>query len=703
MSDPIAIDDAVKVPLPKAEPGKSAGPFPPPAPPKPPGGGVKGLLKAAAEAVGVAPTRRNAAIVASAAFSLVAGVAAVKLMWPTGTQQSPRTTEPLTAQAASSPAAAPPNNTPTPTPTPPADQDTANRTPQPQPDALGRDALGGQGNKPDAPAPAVPPRPALNPAIAVGPESPAAAPVPPTRPGEVPNVPLPNFPPDPGSRPVAPDAPKGPSVPLSSPRTGDLPPPSISLEPSAGPAPSVAPPRVTPDPNGPAAPADEPRFTAPAGTANRGSRPNPIADPDPLTPRSPTTRPNPGGDLAPPSVLPGPTGVVPAVGPGDSGASGRVMPAGGLPPGPKSPAGPSSAAPPVTPDTGGPPVPDPKLDIPSAPATTLPLPAVPGVGPSGPAVPAVPAPMMDLTPKSPSAAPPAALPAIPGTTPQPELPVIPTNPGTNPITAPPIGPAPPGGTPPPPIPGSPPGGAVAAPPVSPPTSVGTVPPPAAPPTGGNTVPPPAAPPTQLTITKPANDSLPGPAPFPATPTARPGNTEVKPAGASERPPQTSFDVDMYEARAGDTYETIAREFYNDTRYARALQEYNGRRPVQPGRTVDVPPIGVLRQRHSGAIGGPPAGRSDPRSNPTPPAGEWSTAGTPKAADPDPTFRPAAAGGSQTFRVPPGGMSLKAVARQVLGTEQRWNELYDLNPRVGDPNAVPGGTTLKLPADARPPQ
>jgi hypothetical protein len=46
------------------------------------------------------------------------------------------------------------------------------------------------------------------------------------------------------------------------------------------------------------------------------------------------------------------------------------------------------------------------------------------------------------------------------------------------------------------------------------------------------------------------------------------------------------------------------------------------------------------------------------------------------------------------------MSLKAVARQVLGTEQRWGELYDLNPQVGDPNAVPGGTTLKLPADAR---
>jgi nucleoid-associated protein YgaU len=222
------------------------------------------------------------------------------------------------------------------------------------------------------------------------------------------------------------------------------------------------------------------------------------------------------------------------------------------------------------------------------------------------------------------------------------------------------------------------------------------------PPGGSAVSLPDNTPTRIEMTKPAGASTPGavanPNPFPATLTTRPTGGEVRPA-AGERPPQTSFDVDLYEPRAGDTYETIAREFYNDTRYARALQEFNARQPVQTGRTVNVPPISVLRQRYSGMIGATPASRSGTSPTPTPaPASEWGPASPPKS-DGTPAFRPAG-GSSQTFRVPPGGMSLKAVARQTLGTEQRWGELYNLNPQVADPNAVPAGTTLKLPADAR---
>ena len=49
-------------------------------------------------------------------------------------------------------------------------------------------------------------------------------------------------------------------------------------------------------------------------------------------------------------------------------------------------------------------------------------------------------------------------------------------------------------------------------------------------------------------------------------------------------------------------------------------------------------------------------------------------------------------------VPAGGMSLAAVARQTLGSEARWRDVYDLNPRVA-PDLVAGGTELRLPADA----
>jgi hypothetical protein len=230
---------------------------------------------------------------------------------------------------------------------------------------------------------------------------------------------------------------------------------------------------------------------------------------------------------------------------------------------------------------------------------------------------------------------------------------------------------------------------------------GVAPPPipGVPPGGGPSQP--DNPTTRIEATKPADSATPSPNAFPAVPAARPAGSEVHPAGAAERPAQTSFDVDLHEARAGDTYESIARDFYNDTRYARALSEYNSRRPVQAGKTVDVPPIGVLRQRYANMIGTTPAARSGTSTN-TAPAGEWATPASPPKADGSPVFRSAAGsgGGPQTFQVPPGGMSLKAVARQKLGTEQRWAELYELNPQVGDPNAVPAGTMLKLPADAR---
>ncbi len=53
----------------------------------------------------------------------------------------------------------------------------------------------------------------------------------------------------------------------------------------------------------------------------------------------------------------------------------------------------------------------------------------------------------------------------------------------------------------------------------------------------------------------------------------------------------------------------------------------------------------------------------------------------------------------TDRVPMGGMSMQAVARLTLGNEQRWSEIYDLNPQL-NPSKVPAGTDLKLPADAK---
>ena len=45
--------------------------------------------------------------------------------------------------------------------------------------------------------------------------------------------------------------------------------------------------------------------------------------------------------------------------------------------------------------------------------------------------------------------------------------------------------------------------------------------------------------------------------------------------------------------------------------------------------------------------------------------------------------------------------MKEVARQLLGSEQRWGDIWDLNRQYTDPGAVlPAGTELKVPADSR---
>lgn len=157
--------------------------------------------------------------------------------------------------------------------------------------------------------------------------------------------------------------------------------------------------------------------------------------------------------------------------------------------------------------------------------------------------------------------------------------------------------------------------------------------------------------------------------------------------AVERPPATSFDVDIHYAKAADSYEAISREYYSDTRYAAALQAYNRNRPLQANTPIDVPPLHVVRKYlQSTAPQGNPGASANPR-----PDAEWGPASTPVRTV-----------GDKTYRVPQGGMSLVSIAKDVLGNEQRWRELYDLNPQVTDPGLVPAGTEIKLPNAPRSP-
>jgi nucleoid-associated protein YgaU len=147
-------------------------------------------------------------------------------------------------------------------------------------------------------------------------------------------------------------------------------------------------------------------------------------------------------------------------------------------------------------------------------------------------------------------------------------------------------------------------------------------------------------------------------------------------------------VDLHDVRAGDSYESISREYYNDARYAAALQAFNKGRPIQPGKYVEVPPIHVLRKQ--GGVTPSTAGRVTPVNG----SSDWRPMGS--TTDPAPAFRATA---GRTYIVPKGGSSMPAIAEQVLGDRNRWTEIYDLNPRYL-PASVAEGVELKLP-DAAP--
>jgi nucleoid-associated protein YgaU len=160
----------------------------------------------------------------------------------------------------------------------------------------------------------------------------------------------------------------------------------------------------------------------------------------------------------------------------------------------------------------------------------------------------------------------------------------------------------------------------------------------------------------------------------------------------ERSPTTSYDVDRYEPKQGDTWESISREFYNDTRYANALKAVNLNKPLTTGGTVDIPPLYILKQKFQTLLrSGTTVSQTSPV--PTPTAPTW---GPPVNA----TTPAAQSGGSKIYRVPTGGTTERDLAKNFLGNDQRWMEIFNLNPHITDPNSIPAGTEVKLPMDAR---
>jgi hypothetical protein len=163
--------------------------------------------------------------------------------------------------------------------------------------------------------------------------------------------------------------------------------------------------------------------------------------------------------------------------------------------------------------------------------------------------------------------------------------------------------------------------------------------------------------------------------------------------------QDNWDDDQFSSRPGDTYQSLAQEKYGSARYGQALMLYNRDYPlatsatqrnpetIVAGQTIYVPPARILQRQYGSVIPDQSAAASPPLGNRAPAP----TLPAVTAATPLPEKR---------YRVPGGGAMFLTIARTKLGDENRWPEIYRLNPSFEPTNLVPGGTVLRIPGDAK---
>lgn len=170
----------------------------------------------------------------------------------------------------------------------------------------------------------------------------------------------------------------------------------------------------------------------------------------------------------------------------------------------------------------------------------------------------------------------------------------------------------------------------------------------------------------------------------------------------------SYDVRVYLALDGDTFENVARTMYQDPAYAKALAEYNRSRlgvtqSIPLGARVRIPPRWVLDGRD------PPAEQFRRVDAPSVqqavrPPGSFVSASSPagpKDSPFDARFAQAAAPTvtGNVYRVAQ-EETLWSIAAKTLGDGRRWREIQKLNgERLLDGVQVPAGTVVRLPDDA----
>ena len=178
----------------------------------------------------------------------------------------------------------------------------------------------------------------------------------------------------------------------------------------------------------------------------------------------------------------------------------------------------------------------------------------------------------------------------------------------------------------------------------------------------------AGPPARFVDLRTALPSRP-PRPVPLNPqpiTARPAPSPTRAAPIKEAVVVTPASWERtYEVRSGDSLSTICQQEYGTAALTAALAAHNGISDpdtVWAGHRLSLPAANVL------------TGGADPAADDVETTARWGA-----------------------YRIKEGD-SLSGIARQFMGSGDRWRQLYDLNRHaISDPDRIRAGTVLRVPS------
>jgi len=172
---------------------------------------------------------------------------------------------------------------------------------------------------------------------------------------------------------------------------------------------------------------------------------------------------------------------------------------------------------------------------------------------------------------------------------------------------------------------------------------------------------------------------------------------LRPAGPTET--ADSYEEEWYKCQEGESFSKISQTFYYTEKYEQSLRLYNldrvgtdnlrQERPIlRAGQTIRIPPARVLERKYSASVPGMKSGV----------AGMSGSSGGAPLATLGPVVPDRSDGGISPieYEVTKPGMTLKDIAKEMLGSSDQWNRIFQLNRWLNSSEPVPVGAKIYVP-------